>query len=247
MREMLELKRKDPDAWLNVWEGNCREILEGAIFAEELRTAKAEGRICNIPYDPVKQVDVYFDLGWADFTSMWFVQPVGLEIRIIDFFQDQLKALQHYLKVMQEKKYIYSTVYLPHDADHKTLAAGGRSIAQQVKAAGYKVRVVERVTNKRYAIHAARAVFPMVYFDEQRCADGLQALRHYRYEYDQDTGKWSENPLHDWASHAADAFESIGIAIKSPKLKKEQPSSGFSNITGRYKPAESGDYQERYA
>lgn len=246
-REMLALKMRDPDAWLNIWEGNCREILEGAIFAEELRLCKAEDRICNIPYDPSHPVDVYWDLGFADHTTMWFVQPIGFEIRLIDYYQNHLLGLQHYLKVLQDKKYLYRTMYLPHDADHQTLAAGGRSIAKQVGAAGYRARVLERIPFKGLGIAAARAVFPMCYFDEARTAEGLQALRHYRYDYDQDTGKWSDNPMHDWASHAADAFQSIGCAIKSPKMK-DDGEVGFSNLDGRSRPRhDSGKYVEMYA
>ena len=219
--EMLQLKARDPDAWLNVWEGNCREILEGAIFANELRSAKAQGRICNVPYDPMFPVDTYWDLGWADFTTIWFVQPLAMEFRVINFYQNQLVGIQHYLAKMQEIGYIYRMAYLPHDADHATLAAGGRTIKQQVKASGFDCRIVDRVPSKMFGINAARAVFPMCYFDEKNCADGLQALRHYRYEHDIDTGRFSDKPAHDWASHAADGFQQLGVSIRVAPTQKQ--------------------------
>lgn len=220
-KEMEELKSRDPDAWLNIWEGNCREILEGAIFANELRAAKAQGRICNVPYDPLFPVDTYWDLGWADFTTIWFVQPLAMEFRVINFYQNQLVGIQHYLAKMQEIGYVYRMAYLPHDADHATLAAGGRTIKQQVKASGFDCRIVDRVPSKMFGINAARAVFPMCYFDEKNCADGLQALRHYRYEHDIDTGKFSDKPAHDWASHAADGFQQLGVSIRVAPTAKQ--------------------------
>ncbi len=245
------LKTRDPDAYLNVWEGHCREILEGAIFAEELRAAKAEGRIGRVPWDPVLPVDTYWDLGWADATSIWFVQPVAHEYRLIDFYQDQLKSIQHYLKELQLRKYTYRTAYLPHDADHATLAAGGRSVAQQVRAGGIgeRVYVLDRIPTKEAGIAAARAVFPVCWFDEQRCADGLQSLRHYRYEVDPDTRAWSSKPAHDWSSHAADAFMAVGAAILPENTGRTGRGrfNGFSNIIDRSRPQADGRYREIYA
>ena len=81
--ERLELKSRNIDEYLHVWEGNCREILDGAIYAEELRRAKEEEQITSVPVDQSKPIDVFFDLGWADCTSIWFVQTVGKEIRVV--------------------------------------------------------------------------------------------------------------------------------------------------------------------
>lgn len=227
--EMEELKARDYDSYLNVWEGQCREILEGAVFADQLREAKLKGRICHVPYDPTFPVDTYWDLGFADFTSIWFVQPLAMEFRIIDFYQSHLKDIQHYLVKIQERGYVHRTAYLPHDADHATLAAGGRTIRQQVTAAGFGARIIARMPTESFGINAARAVFPMCYFDEANCADGLQSLRHYRFAHDPDTGRYSEKPEHDWSSHASKAFMQLGLSarleptqrqIDSAKVKK---------------------------
>lgn len=219
--EMMELKARDPDAWLNVWEGNCREVLEGAVFAEQLRAAKLAGRICHVPYDPTFPIDTYWDLGFADFTSVWFVQPLAMEFRIIDFYQNNLKDIQHYLTEIQARKYVHRMAYLPHDADHATLAAGGRTIKQQVKAAGFDARIVPRMPSESFGINAARGVFPMCYFDEAKCADGLQALRHYRFDHDVDTGKYSEKPVHDWSSHASKAFMQLGLSARVEPTQRQ--------------------------
>lgn len=249
--ERRALQERDPDAYHNVWEGHCREILEGAIFANELRAARSENRIGRVQWDPACPVDTYWDLGWADATSIWFVQPGHHEYRLIDFVQDQLKSIQYYIKELQLRKYTYRTCYLPHDADHKTLAAGGRSVAQQIRAGGIgeRVYVLERIPAKGASISAARAVFPMCWFDEDKCADGLQSLRHYRYEVDPDTRAWSDKPAHDWSSHAADAFMSIGAAILPENTHRtgRKQFNGFDNISGRLKPSIDGSYKEVYA
>jgi len=224
-REMMELKAKDHDAWLNIWEGHCREILEGAVFAEQLRDAKLKGRICHVPYDPMFPVDTYWDLGFADFTSLWFVQPLAMELRVIDFYQSHLKDIQHYLSEIQARKYVHRMAHLPHDADHATLAAGGRTIKQQVRAAGFDCRVVPRMPSETFGINAARAVFPVCYFDEKNCADGLQALRHYRFDHDPDTGRYSEKPVHDWSSHASKAFMQLGLTIRTEPTQKQVEAS----------------------
>ena len=216
--EKDHLSRTNPDLYLNIWEGKPKEILEGAIFTEELRAVSAEGRICKVPYDPSKPVDTYWDLGYADFTSIWFVQAVGLELHIIDFFQDHLKGIPYYCKELQRKEYNYRLCCLPHDAKAGQLAAEGRTIEQQVIAAGFKTKVIPRCTHKIQAINAARAIFPLCVFDEKNTADGLQALRHYCYKFNQDTGQYSKDPDHNHASHAADAFEQLGLAIKAPKI-----------------------------
>ena len=116
----------------------------------------------------------------------------------------------------------------------------------QVRAAGYRTKVLERVSSKPLAIAAARAVFPTCYFDEGRCADGLQALRHYKFEYDQDSRTYSEKPAHDWASHAASAFEQLGMSAM-PENRKGSKFVGFSNIADRGRRQRDDRYREEYA
>ena len=94
-REKDELKARDPDAYLNIWEGNCRVTLDGAIYARELRLAQEEGRIRSVPYDAARPVHTFFDLGWADNTTVWFAQTVGNELRLIDYYSNNQMPIQH--------------------------------------------------------------------------------------------------------------------------------------------------------
>lgn len=214
-REKDDLKGRDPDAYQNVWEGNCRVTLDGAIYARELRLAQEEGRIRSVPYDAAKLVHTFFDLGWADNTSIWFAQTVSGELRLIDYYGNNQMPIQHYISVLQNKGYLYGTDWLPHDAKAKEQGSG-RSIEEIIIAAGRNVRIVPRLSVSD-GINAARTVFNRCYFDEQKCAEGLQSLRHYRYDVDPDTKQFGDRPLHDWSSHAADAFRYFAVAIEEDR------------------------------
>jgi len=219
MLEKDALKERDLEAYNQVWEGLCRQSVDGAIFAKELQQAELDGRLCKVPYDATKPVHAVFDLGWADSTAIWFLQFVGMETRLIRYIEDSQKTISHYLATMQTFGYVYDKVWLPHDAENKTLAAAGRSIDDIVRAAGYKTQILPRVPILD-SINAARTIFPSCYFDRDNAAEGINCLRHYRYEVDPVTGQFSRSPLHDHYSHGADAFRYIALMIKEPGPKK---------------------------
>lgn len=216
--EKDDLKERDPDSYLTVWEGNCRSVLDGAIYANEIRQATNDNRITSVPYDSSKGVQCIFDLGRADKTSIWFVQQVGFEYRLIDYYENRGFAFNHYIKVLREKPYIIERLVLPHDAT-AALLASERTIEQQAKDNGFDTAVLARASIES-GIDAARAIFNRCWFDENKCIDGLNALRRYRYEID-DSGQWSKKPLHDEYSHAADAFRYFATAMIETTIKKQ--------------------------
>lgn len=217
------LKARDEDAYLNIWEGHCRVTLDGAIYAKELRLATEEGRICRVPYDETAPVHTFWDLGWSDCTSILFAQKVGFDFRIIDAYQSRLEKLPHYLKVLQDRGYVYGMDYMPHDADHESL--GTKSIKKMTEAAGRKVTVMPRVEKKQHGINAVRSIFNRCWIDETKCADFLQAIRHYRYDIDEH-GQWSRDPLHDENSHFADSLQTLGQSINTA-IRTREPEVEF--------------------
>lgn len=214
--EKDSLKARDIQAYNNVWEGLCRVTIDGAIFGREMQDAEFNGRIGKVLYDPTKPVHAVFDLGWADHTAIWFLQFIGMETRLIRYYQSTQKTMTEYLSLMQTYGYFYDTLWLPHDAENKTLASNGRSIEDIVRSMGFKTRILPRVPVAD-SINAARTIFPNCYFDRENCAEGLQCLRHYRYDVDPDTGQFSRTPLHDVYSHGADAFRYIGLMVNEPR------------------------------
>jgi len=161
-------------------------------------------------------VDTFWDLGRRDMTSIWFAQRVALQYRILEYYEASGEDIQYYLRILQNKEYTYGTHFLPHDAKAKRLGQQ-RTIEQAARAVFANVRVVERISHKVNAINAARVLFPNCWFDENKCTDGLQRLRHYKYKVKD--GQLSEEPEHDDASNAADAFMTLAQSIKERKPK----------------------------
>jgi len=214
--EKDSLRIRDHNDYLNVWEGLCRRTVDGAVFGKEMEMADLEERITRVPYDPTKPVHAVFDLGWSDNTAIWFIQFISMEIRVIRYIENSQQTMSWYLAEMQKFGYVYDTLWLPHDAQNKTLAASGRRIEEIVRAAGSKVQIVDKVSVVD-SINAARTIFPKCYFDKLNCDQGLQCLRHYRYDVDPETKQFSKNPVHDIYSHGADAWRYVGLIVNEPR------------------------------
>jgi hypothetical protein len=182
--------------------------IRGAYYAEQMEAARAEGRVCKIPALPAVPVNTFWDLGWNDTTAVWFHQRVGMEHRFIDYIEASGKDLAFFAKSMQDRQYTYDRHYLPHDAENKTLASGGKSVRSilQDLLPGHSFEVVPRTDSLVSSINQTRAVIPACYFDEDKCADGIAGLEAYRREFDEKLGDFKPEPLHDWASNPADAF-----------------------------------------
>jgi len=217
--ERRTLKANDPEAYNTVWEGLCRQTVDGAVFAREMQMAELEERITKVRYDPTKPCYTVWDLGWADSTAIWIVQFIAQEIRLIRYIEDSQQTISHYLALLQTFGYVYDTHWLPHDAQNKTIGSNGRSIEEIVRNAGFKTKIIPK-TSVVDSINAARTLFRNCYFDRDNCYDGLQCLRHYKYDVDPDTKQFSKNPLHDQYSHGADAFRYIALGVQETRPRK---------------------------
>jgi phage terminase large subunit len=224
--EKDHLQATDPQAYEHVWEGAPNSAITGAIFAEEIKAAEAAGRICKVSIDRTRPVHTFWDLGFGDATAIWFAQalPDG-GFRIIDYLENRGQTIEWYVIQMQAKQYMYGVDWLPHDGVDAIVHArlGGdttRSIEQLMRAAGRKVRISPKL-HVTSGINAARTIFPQCWFDAEKCADGLQALRHYQYGPATAGGVEARKPLHNFASHGADAFRTLAVSIKAPPAEKQ--------------------------
>lgn len=186
----------------------------GAIYATEMSKAKADGRICGVPEDGAALVHTAWDLGIGDDTSIWFFQNVGREIHLIDYYASNGKPITHYLSVLQQKGYTYGEHHVPHDAEGRELGTG-KSIVQVSRDQGVSMRVLPR-EGLELGINAARMLFSRCWFDAERCKDGLACLMNYRRDYNDKLGEFKALPVHDWASHGADAFRYMAMAHRDP-------------------------------
>lgn len=145
MREMEAEKLRDYDSYLNIWEGFCRQVLEGAVYAKELRKAQEEGRICSVPWVREAPVSAFIDLGRADATAIWFAQKVAMQYRVVDYYQATGENINHFVKYLQNREYIYDTIWLPHDAYAKQLGTE-RSIQEVFSHHGFRVQKVPKLS-----------------------------------------------------------------------------------------------------
>lgn len=227
-RQMERMRKDDYDNYLTVWEGKTRRTVEGAIYANELRKAIEDGRI-RPDIRPVRGrgMTVSFDLGDRDMTSMWVIQQTGTEHNVIDHYSNCGHDIIHFLEEIARRGHFVSRILLPHDASQSHQSARGlvhNTIEKQVKAV-YQVegmvQVLPVVKKKALLINALRTLFPRLNFNEITCAAGIQSLTHYRYGVNSQTGQRTQDPLHDWASHDADAL--AYYAIKMQEGKHEAP------------------------
>ena len=236
--EMEHLRATDPDAYSHVWEGNCISVLKGAIYENEMRLVDEQQRICRVPYDRSKKVDCFWDLGFGDRCAIWFVQQGPFEYRLLDYLENERQPITWYLTEMQKKGYLYGRDYLPWDiGTHAALMGHGKSIEGIMTGLGRKVEIVPKL-NVADGINAARTIFPQCWFDGEKCADGINALRHYRYGTILRSGETARQPEHDWSSHSSDAFRYFAVAIQPPEREeKEDAEDEFRDFGGRSAPA----------
>ncbi len=193
------LRATDLASFEHIYGGKPRSTVVGAIYADEIARADKERRISSAPYDTTRAVDTYWDLGFADMVSIWFAQPVGLQFRVIDYFQDSFKSIDFYLQILQSRGYTYGTVYLPWDGGAKQLGTG-RSIEELIRAKGFKTRVMPQA-GVADGINAVRTIFPQLWFDAEKCAVGIDGLRRYQWGEPSKNGADKRAPLHDQFSH----------------------------------------------
>lgn len=204
--------------------------VRGAIFGRLVDEADAEGRIREtIPVDPAIPVTTAWDLGVGDSTAIWFVQQVGSEVRLVDYYEGSGEGLAHYARVLQEKKYIYREHIAPHDIGVRELGTG-KSRLELAAGLGIFFRVLPRISQTVRSeiderIEAGRMLLPRCYFDRVRCKHGIDALRSWRREENAKTGELRSQPIHDWASHGSDAFTYLAMGLRQvAKVNRSQPS-----------------------
>jgi len=212
------------DEYLQEYECSFEASVKGAIFAREVQAALEQGRITRVPYDPAYPVDTDWDLGVGDATAIWFSQtiPGTGEIRVIDFYEAQGQGLPHYKQVLTDRGYTYRDHWAPHDIENREFSSGNSRLAT-ARQLGLNFRVCPKVDHLEDGIHAARLLFPRCWFDRDKCLRGVEALQHYRWapRRTQDpTGK--PLPVHDWASHAADAFRGLAFRHYNEKHNPER-------------------------
>lgn len=201
------------DQYLQEYECSFEAAILGAFYGTELRLLEESGRLTRVPYDPDLPTFTAWDLGWRDDTAIWWYQVVRGEIHLIDFHAVSGATVEQLADVIEAKPYAYTKHFLPHDARAKTLAAEGKSIVEQLaKRLGWSKLEIVPDLGVQDGIQAVRMTLPRCWFDAEKCAEGVEALRQYQREYDEDKKAFRQTPRHDWTSHPADAFRMLAVA-----------------------------------
>lgn len=207
------------DAWRQEMECDFDAALPGAIWGKELWQLEQEGRIKPSLFDPELKTHAVLDLGFSDDTAIWWFQ-VGKELRLIDCYASSGMPISHYHDVLKAKPYKYGDwLWLPHDARAKSLQTG-RSIEEQFRSLGWKPRIVPEL-GLVDGIQAARLTLADCYFDEQ-CREGIETLKQYQREYDEDKRCFRDKPRHDWTSHYSDSFR-YACLVWREEMKPKEP------------------------
>jgi hypothetical protein len=214
------------EQYLQEYECSFEAAVRGSIYGSELDAARQEGRITLVPIDPILPVHTTWDLGMGDATSIWFSQHTKTgEVRLVDYYEASGEGLPHYVSVLQQKGYAYGEHYAPHDIQVRELSSG-RSRWEVAQGLGITFKIVPRIARRtgnelEEGIHAARMLLPKCWFDTKKVATGLDALQHYRRDFNARLGEFKATPIHDWSSHAADAFRYLAIWASAPKQERE--------------------------
>lgn len=220
--------------------------VEGSYYGRIIERAREEKRICNVPYETRSPVHTAWDIGYGDSTAITFWQEIGGEVRIIDFYENQGEGIAHYIKLLQSKPYVYGNHYFPHDAGSGSIQTG-RTLQDVAYEQGHKTIVLERETDIQVGIEAARSLLSIAFIDENKCRHLLKCLENYHKKFNEKTQTYSESPMHDWCSHAADSVRYManartqygrGLGSMTPeKLREIQTRNGFGpKNMGRYPP-----------
>ena len=233
-RERQDTLHRDPESYRNIWEGECRSIVSGAIFANELLAARNEGRVTKVPHDPALPVHTFWDLGVGDQTVIIAAQAIGSEIRIINYHAADGEGLPYYADVLfKQWGYVYGKHWAPHDIQVREFGSG-RSRIETARKLGINFAMVPRAGSGdaeacEERIHASRMVFGRCWFDSTNTAPMLKQLGMYRRAFNANLDEFKPQPVHDIASHTADAFGHMAVSLRpayEPKPYKKPPSLG---------------------
>jgi phage terminase large subunit len=187
--------------------------IQGSYYGKILQQLDDQGRIKEFPIEDLK-VHTFWDLGIGDSTAIWFVQYVGNEIRLIDYYETSGEGLAHYVKVLQDKPYIYGDHFAPHDIRVRELGSGASRLETAQKL-GINFRIVDNLPIDD-GIQVVRIILKRCYFHSTNCERGIDILRNYHKEFDEKNKVYKNRPHHDWSSHGADAFRMLAVSSQKP-------------------------------
>lgn len=216
----IQRAEQDEEEYRQEFECDPNAVVKGTYYAKFIAALEDKGQIyADVDWDPDQPVEVAFDLGYTDSTAAWFWQKRPGGIAIIDFLEAHSQPLSFYFNELRTRPYEYKTIWLPHDARAKSLQTG-RSTVEQFLGEKFPIRIAPKL-DLQDGISAVRKVLPQCYFSS-KAEVGVEALRAYKRDYDDEKKVFSDSPRHDWASHGADAFRYLSLVAHGLKVDNKE-------------------------
>lgn len=212
-----------PEEFDQEYECSFSAALVGAYYGKRMAESEEAGRICSVPHDPAVVVDTFWDLGIDDTTVIWFGQRVGRALHWIDYLEMSGEGLEYYVRALEERNYLYGTHYLPHDAEARELGTGKTRVEtlNNLGISPHKIHIVPR-QDIEDGINAVRLIIPKSWFDAVKCKRGIESLKSYERRWDSKNKIYQQKPLHNWASHGADAFRTAAMGLDERRPSEEE-------------------------
>jgi len=214
--------------------GSFDAQIPGAYYADQLQAAREQGRIGRIPIEPSLPVHTAWDLGISDSMTIWMFQAHGKEIRVVGYYEQNGKGMEHYIQYLNQwasrNNVMLGQHLAPHDIEVRELTSG-RSRKETAREMGLVFRTVERPRVKSEGIQAVRRIFPRLWFNEPTCEHGINCLSSYHREYDDKHQCFRDNPVHDWASHGADAMQTLALGWRESMTSGTRPQMRQAEVT----------------
>ena len=204
--------------------------VEGSYYGAYISRAYKDKRILDsISPEPALPVHTAWDLGMDDATTIWFFQLYNNEVRLVNYYENSGEGLPHYARELNkfavQKDIVYGKHYAPHDIKVRELGTG-KSRLEIARSMGLKFTTVKKLPIID-GIDAVRALLPRCWFSKDSCARGLEALKGYHKEFDSARQVFRKTPVHDSNSHGADAFRTMAVGLKTPKLSNKTPKYSY--------------------
>ena len=209
-----EKSQMSPEMFLQEWYCSFDRGVEGSYYGRFIDKLKINNQIGIVPWEPGLKVHTAWDLGVHDATCIIFFQSInnGQMVRIIDCYSNTGVGLDHYVKVIQNKSYIYGKHFAPHDIKVREWAAGAVTRFDKARQLGINFTLVPDI-GLEDGIECVWGTFNKLYIDESKCLSLLNALENYRREWDEQKQRHKDKPIHNWASNYADALRYLCIAL----------------------------------
>lgn len=217
--DVAKMWREYPSTPKECWQ----QATEGRYYARQLAMARTAGRIRpRIEHDPSYPVHTFWDIGSRDGTGIWVMQTVGEEDRFLRYLEDWQEGYSTFISRLADLNWIFGTHYLPHDAGHER--QGHRGVLAPIDileelAPHWQFAVLPPIARRMDGIEFTRKHFPRAIFDEEGCKAGLIHLSNYQARWNSVAGAWSEEPLKNEATEAADSFRQWAQAREMGALK----------------------------